>query len=157
MEKTFAELRKSSYNVHLGSPCFCGKIFSQENFTNSKDIPCFTQSQFNEIGLRLQFQNLGFLSDAEGDRKQAREYYENVLEIRKKNVKRTPDDLQALRDLSGTYNNLGFLSDAEGDSKQAKEYYENALEIREKIVERTPDDIQALSDLSATYYNLLKL
>jgi|BioPla2DNA2_1021312.scaffolds.fasta_scaffold03996_2 tetratricopeptide (TPR) repeat protein len=97
---------------------------------------------------------LGALSNAEGERKQAREYYEKALEIRKKNVKRTPEDLEALRDLSSTYNNLGALSGTEGKRKQAREYYEKALEGFEKIVEQTPDNLQALSYLSNTYNNL---
>ena len=85
---------------------------------------------------------------AEGDSKQAREYYEKALDILEKIVERTPEDFQALQDLSVSYDNLGDVSDEEGDRKQAKEYYEKALEGFEKIIELAQDDPQALQFLA---------
>lgn len=76
---------------------------------------------------------LGDLSKGQGAHDKARGYYEKSLEIRKQLVSRTPDDLQALRDLSISYERMGSLCNAEGSRTEACEYYEKALEIWKKI------------------------
>lgn len=47
---TFAKPWKPSYNIRIGRPYFCRKIFLPENFTNFKATPV-TQSQFAKSGL----------------------------------------------------------------------------------------------------------
>ena len=97
---------------------------------------------------------VGDLSNAGGASLETREYYEQALETAKERLSRSPDDSQALNDLSASYNGLGLLAEAEGSYQEAREYFEQALEIAKNLASRFPDDSQALSNLSASYSGL---
>ena len=104
--------------------------------------------------LSVSYEKLGGLSNAEGDYKKAREYYEKALKIREQLVSKTPDSLQALRDLSVSYEKLGGLSKTEGDHGKAREFFEQHLAKTSEIFSRTPDDPQAFRDLGLSYGSL---
>jgi tetratricopeptide (TPR) repeat protein len=76
---------------------------------------------------------VGDLSNAGGASLETREYYEQALEIAKNLASRSPDDAQALSNLSASYNGLGDLAYAEGSCQEAREYYEQALEIKKNV------------------------
>jgi tetratricopeptide (TPR) repeat protein len=88
-----------------------------ENFSTPMSADKQTSDDLQALrDLGDSYAQMGVLSEAEGSRDEAREYYERFLEIAKNLVSRAPDDLQALHALSFGYNRLGVLSSAEGRS-----------------------------------------
>ena len=72
---------------------------------------------------------VGDLSNAGGASLETREYYEQALETAKERLSRSPDDLEALSDLSFSYQRLGALAEAEGDQAKVKEYQKKLEEL----------------------------
>ena len=113
--------------------------------------------------LCVSYDNFGLLTWSEtefcspDDYKQARELFEKGLEIRKKIVEQTPDDLQALTALSVSYENLGWAASMQCLDEQGIEHYNTALKIRASVLEQAPDNPQAFNDLYDVYEDLMDL
>lgn len=102
--------------------------------------------------LAVSYNNLGDISQAQGDLAGAKAYYEKGLAIREQLAAET-GTLQARRDLAVSYDNLGDLSFAQGDLAGAKALYEKSLAIREQLAAETRT-IEADDDLAISYYNM---
>ena len=89
-----------------------------------------------------------------GDLKAAREYFEKSLKLREQLARQDPDNAQARRNLSISYEKLGTVSMQVGDLKAAREYFEKGLKLMEQLARQDPDSAGARRDLSVSYDKL---
>jgi serine/threonine protein kinase len=84
----------------------------------------------------------------------ARRLYARASEILQVLVKADPNDAQAKRDLSVSYNRLGDVHLQLGATDKALESYRKDLELSEALAKADPNDAQAKRDLSISYDRL---
>ena len=65
-----------------------------------------------------------------------------------------PNDTQARRDLSVSYNKLGDVHLQARRTDKALQAYQKCLELREALAKADPNDAQARRDLSVSYNKL---
>ena len=96
----------------------------------------------------------GDMLNSLGKMNEARKVFQQCFEIRKERAKAFPDDVDAQRDLSVSYNDLGDLERVAGNTAAAREWYEKALEIRKRLADLMPDNVDAQRGLSVSYNRL---
>jgi tetratricopeptide (TPR) repeat protein len=89
-----------------------------------------------------------------GDSKAALDSYRQGLEISERLAKADPQNAQAQRDRSISYDNLGDVQLRLGDSKAALDSYRQGLAVRERLAKADPLSAQAQRDLLVSYFKL---
>lgn len=77
--------------------------------------------------------------------------YSKALEIYKKLAAERPDDLEAQRSLSASFNNVGRITEIDSH-EGALNNFRNSLDICERLAAIQPDDPAFQRDLAYTYY-----
>ncbi len=93
----------------------------------------------------------------EGDADRALKAYEDCHKTLERLHQANPNDAQAARDLSVSFERLGdfFLRRGlEGDADRALKAYEDSLQIAERLHQANPNDAQAARDLSVSLNKL---
>ena len=90
---------------------------------------------------------LGFTQEALDTTKSVMDSLEAVTE-------QAPEDWDALRNLSVSYNKLGELLLGLGQGAEAREFFEKALALRERLARQEPDLADFQRDLSVCYNKL---
>ena len=98
------------------------------------------------------YNKLGYIAEAQGRLKEAKEYYEKSLEIRLAFAKETVT-MESREDLSYNYHKLGDIAGMQERLEEAREYYERSLEINHALVEET-GTVESRQMLSVSYERL---
>ena len=85
---------------------------------------------------------------------ESREVAHWMVETTRARLVMTPEDPEALRDLSISLDNVGQTDQALGDWTQARAAYAEALEIRRRLLARVGETPEALRDLSVSLNNV---
>ncbi len=81
----------------------------------------------------------------------AREQYQKAYEMAKAFSEANPDDFQARRELTISYERLGNVSLQTGQTAKALEYYQKSLEMREELARSRPSDSRDQRDFQVSY------
>ena len=102
---------------------------------------------------------MGSLLSITNDLKQAQDYYEKALQIRRELAQQNPEAY--LPDVAESLNNLGVLLHNTNDLKKAQDYYEEALQIHRELAQQNPEAYEpgvamTLQNLTILYLGLGK-
>jgi len=86
-----------------------------------------------------------------GAAESARRFYSRSMEIFQELAKADPNDAEAKRDLSDSYNSLGDMHLKMGATDKAMQSCQKALELREALAKANPKSTEAQRDLSILY------
>ncbi len=93
---------------------------------------------------------LGDLYFLRGSLKQARNIFEQGLEIAQRLAERESENAGWQRDVSVSLNNLGNVLRAEGNLEGARQAYEQALEIRQRLAKLEPQNLGLQRDVAVS-------
>jgi tetratricopeptide (TPR) repeat protein len=97
--------------------------------------------------LSVSYNKVGDLYRALGQGEQAREAYQQSLDITERLAGAEPDRADYQRDLSVSYERMGDLYRALGQGEQAREAYQQSLDIAERLAQAEPDRADYQRDL----------
>jgi tetratricopeptide (TPR) repeat protein/predicted amidohydrolase len=98
--------------------------------------------------------NIGNLFSYVGRWEEAKDRYEEALDLRQKILEKDLQNVSYQSDVAMTLNNLGSILVNLGRLEEAKQRYENSLDMRQKIVKRYPENIKYQSYVGTTLNNL---
>src|SRR5205814_767582 len=89
-----------------------------------------------------------------GQPKEALAYFEELLAVRQRLAVANPQNGQAQRDLSLSYNRLGDVTLQLGQTQEALDFYQRCLAVSQRLTEADPKNAVAQRDLSVIYSGL---
>ena len=101
-----------------------------------------------------QLQQNGRRADATGRQQGGTGVPPKELQIRQRLAKADPNNAQAQRDVSVSYNKLGDVRLQRGESPAARAAYQEGLVVSERLARAEPQSAQAQHDLLFSYYEL---
>ncbi|MCC6508734.1 MAG: serine/threonine protein kinase [Pirellulaceae bacterium] len=104
--------------------------------------------------LAITYSNLGKVLARSGQPEQAKQQFEEALNIGELLVKLTPYDHRYMRDLSVSYNNLGLAEYQLKQLADAEKHFKQAIELQKQLLQRRPGDAHLDHELGGTYNNL---
>ncbi len=86
--------------------------------------------------LSISYNNLGMIANAQGNLKEASDYFEKNIAINEELFEQS-GTVEARREIAVNYNWLGMVFKAQGDLKKAQDCHEKAFAISEELAEQT--------------------
>jgi serine/threonine protein kinase len=140
--------------VTLGSLDEAAKLYVEASDALTKLLAAEAGDAWTRQVLSVAQINLGAVRQQQGDLSAARTLYEQSLALRKQLHEENPTDVEAERDVVGSYQRLGEVVRQQGDLSAARKFYEQSLEITTRLAASRPDDRDAQRNLAISHGRL---
>jgi len=156
----FNQLAESAQIGH--SPLLCGRSFTRAGMAVERARQAVLRWRVEAEPHRPDLQRdlawslrmLGLHAWGEGGLHEAREVYEECLQLRRRLLEAAPDRSDLQIELCQSLNDLGHVAFCLGNPEQSRSFFEECLLLRRRLVEAEPERVDRRVDLATSYWEI---